>query len=103
MQNDTDIEAMDSEIDVDPSRSFIGTSKAKSFSWYLEVRIKSKKAKTLSKAESANDKTVKTMNTGSSSIVKVHLSLLILPGRLNANATMKTSAATNQGVVGGPV
>ena len=96
MQNDTDIEAMDSKIDVDPSRSFRGTSKAKSFSWYLEVRIKSKKTKTLRKAESAPDKTAKTMNTDRQGAP-------FLVDSANANETMKTSAATNQGVVGGPV
>uniref|UniRef100_A0A7N2MDP1 Uncharacterized protein n=1 Tax=Quercus lobata TaxID=97700 RepID=A0A7N2MDP1_QUELO len=90
---------MDTKSEVNPSRSFLGRSLRKSFSWYLEVRIARNKNKAVTeKHRATSEVTAKTSNAGYVSRYGEPLPSLIPPGIAVdfAKATVAMSAATTE-------
>lgn len=99
VQNDTSTEAIEVKSDVNPRRSFLGKSTAKSFSWFREVRIERKKTRAVTEEQRATSEEIaKALNAGSYSKVGCPLPSLIPPGTVAevANATVAMSAATTE-------
>lgn len=93
------MEAMEVKSDVNPRRSFLGNSMAKSFSWYREVRIERKKTRAVTEEQRAtSEEMAKALNAGLSPRVGAPLSSLTPPGMVAevANATDAMSAATTE-------
>ena len=98
-QKEINIDAMDTKSEVNPSRSFLGKSLRKSFSWYREVRMARNKNKAVTeKHRATSEVTAKTSNAGCVSRVGVPLLSLIPPGTAVdvAKATVAMSAATTE-------
>ena len=93
------MEAMETNSDVKPSRSFFGRPLPKSFSWYRDVKMERNMTKAVTEKQSAmSDEMAKASNAGWFSSVGMPLSCLTPPGTVVAlaKATVAMSAATTE-------
>ena len=98
-QKAINMEAIETSNDVKPSKSFLGRSLPKSFSWYRDVKMERNMTKAVTEKQSAtSDDMAKTSNAGWFSRVGVPLSCLTPPGTVVelAKATVAMSAATTE-------
>ena len=98
-QKDTNIEAMATNSDVRPTKSFLGKLLPKSRSWYLDVSIDKNMTRAVTEKQRAmSDAMANTLNAGSFSRVGWPLSDLTPPGTVLdvAKATVAISAATTE-------
>lgn len=64
-QNDINMDAMDTKSDVSPTKSFLGRSLPKSFSWYRDVSMaRNITTAVTEKHRAINDETANTLNAG---------------------------------------
>ena len=98
-QKAINIEAMETNSDVKPSKSFLGRSPPKSISWYRDVKMERNMTRAVTEKQSAtSDEMAKTSNAGWFSSVGVPISCLTPPGTVVAlaKATVAMSAATTE-------
>lgn len=98
-QNETNIEVMDTNSDVKPTRSLLGKTVPKSFSWYLEVRMARNMITAVTEKQRATREAMAKMsNAGSFSRFGVPTFSFTPPGTVAdvAKATVAIRAATTE-------
>ncbi|PON94970.1 hypothetical protein TorRG33x02_091690 [Trema orientale] len=93
------MDAMDTNSDVSPTKSFLGRSLPKSLSWYRDVRIaRNMTTEVTEKHKATSDEMAKTSKAGLPSRVGLPLVSLVPPGTVVevAKATVAMRAATTE-------